>query len=153
VAPWQTLWYDKKVKRYFLLVFGLILTALPAQEQTLETLIQEHRTALGFVRLGLSDRLSQSATEYARKLAQLGYLTHRDEFHRGPEHRASVMGIGTAGEILGLAGNAVEVFRSWLNSPGHKRVLDGPHWTRYGIGRAVWRSSTIFVVIFWYPAS
>lgn len=134
---------------FLLLSIAFTLWAQPEEEYA--SLILDHRRALGLTPLQRSPTLDRSARDFAEELASRGELSHRDHLQRGVEFRASALGPGLAGEVLGYGPSPESVFAAWLASPTHRHVLETPAWTRWGIGTARWGSGLIVVAIFWGP--
>lgn len=133
-------------------VLFLLVSLSSAQEsEHYSNLLDTHRRPLSLSIPIRHPALDQSALDFAYELAERGELSHRDRFQRGPEHRASTLGLGLAGEVLGYGLQPFEVFEAWLKSPGHRRVLEHPGWKYFGIGIAPLAHAHVVVILFWAP--
>ena len=135
------------------MVILLLLSCLSsyAQSESYLTLLTELRQAHQLSQPTPHPLLDQSAQAFAQELAQRGQLSHRDRLQLGPEHRASRLGLGVAGEVLGYGWDPRLVFQAWLESPGHRRVLLNEAWQYVGLGLAPWGQGHIVVMVFWAP--
>ncbi len=135
------------------LVSQLLLAPLLLAQETdhYYRLLHTYRLSQGLTFPSRRSELDQSAQAFARELASRGELSHRDSLRRGPEHRAAVMGLGLAGEVLGYGPQPAEVFDAWLKSPGHRRVLDNPVWRFFGVGVEPLGNGHVVVIVFWAP--
>lgn len=87
--------------------------------------------------LTLDPELNKAALWHAEEMAMGDFMGHRDRQGRYPVQRVKQMcsyGSTWIGENV-AAGyvTAEEVFRGWLNSPGHKKNIEGD-WRDTGIG-------------------
>lgn len=137
--------------RYVTVLF-LIASALYGQDTDhYSRLLHAHRLSMGLSVPQRQSSLDRNAEEFALELSSRGELSHRDRLQRGPEHRAAVLGLGLAGEVIGYGPQSTEVFTAWLKSPGHRKVLDSPEWQFYGVGVAPLGAGHIVVIVFWAP--
>ena len=82
--------------------------------------------------LALSQLLAHSADMVRR-----GYFSHTSPDGKTPFDRRRGVGIqyhAAAENIAEGQETAEEVFRSWVNSPGHRKNIENPNYTHHGIG-------------------
>src|SRR5262245_12725150 len=110
-------------------------------EAELERLVNEHRLSLGLDALRVLPELKDFALAHSIHMGrhEPAFFDHRNPEGEGPEERVSrLIESPVIGENI-AAGQAVAeaVFRSWLDSPGHRSNLEDPKWTHMGAGHAV----------------
>jgi uncharacterized protein YkwD len=101
------------------------------------------RAGRGLARLRLHDRLRAAALEHSREMARRGFFSHRSpggstfaqrvQRHYGPAGYR----YWSAGENLIWSSGPLApsmVVDSWLQSPGHRKVLLEASWREVGIG-------------------
>lgn len=107
--------------------------------------INQHRAAIGLQHLKLMDAANKEAFNHSKKMA-----TRKTPFgHEGFEERIKrisqregVMGSAAENVAYGRL-TAQEVVKGWLNSPGHKKNIEG-NYTYTGIGFAKDPTGVIF---------
>lgn len=115
-------------------------------EQEVLVLTNKERVAQGLTPLTLDENLSRAARFHAKHMAENGYYKH-DTYERdsyGPRltmyfpHRITAF---TNGAFKGFGENiymgiptAAEAVRGWMKSPGHKRNILKPTYTKLGVG-------------------
>ena len=112
------------------------------EETKLEDLINAHRNALGRDALQILPELKELALAHSIHMGR-----HEPAFfdHRSPEGDVSIDRAALAliefteiGENIAAGQSAADaVFRSWLDSPGHRANLEDPKWTHMGAGHAL----------------
>lgn len=127
----------------------MTLKALYGQWEIM-ALINDYRQAEGLSVLLEEEVLHKTAEEYAGKLVNQGYLSHKDlEGNRVLQRYKDHGGTGSAaGEILGSSIDFNTLFQAWIDSPGHKSVIENPHWTRIGWSIVEQDCQLVAVVLF-----
>lgn len=110
-------------------------------EAELEDLVNQYRFDRGLGALRILPELKDLALAHSihMGLHEPAFFDHRNPEGEGPEERANGWVECTAiGENIAAGQSAAEaVFRSWLDSPGHRANLEDPKWTHMGAGHAV----------------
>ncbi|HXH29694.1 MAG TPA: CAP domain-containing protein [Bacteriovoracaceae bacterium] len=112
-------------------------TQIKLTEQYME-LVNDHRNDIGHGTLTYVNDIEKSAEYHSKRMA-IGKVSFS---HKGSGNRCSSiklsMGRGNlCGEIIAWGQKTPErVFKAWLNSPGHKRILEGRRYTHTGMGFA-----------------
>jgi len=112
-------------------------------EAELERLVNEYRTSLRLDGLRILPELKDLALAHAVHMAlhEPAFFDHRNPEGDLPEDRARTaerIEFTAIGENIAAGQAAAEaVFRSWLDSPGHRANLEDPRWTHMGAGHAV----------------
>lgn len=97
--------------------------------------LSEIRSSNGLPPLSADSGLEQAALEQARLMAGAQAMNHTARFGKSFHRRVRGSGIeGAAAENIahGAFGPA-ELFQRWMNSPGHRRNMLNPAYTRYGL--------------------
>ena len=100
-------------------------------------LVNRHRAHLGRPRLVWDDRLAAIARAHSADMARRGYFSHEDRRGHGPFDRLREGGVRfrAAAENIAFGDRDAEVTLSdWIESPGHRRNLEDPEYTRHGVG-------------------
>jgi len=116
-----------------------------AQQLMLEVLgaVNASRARVGARPLGIDPGLLTAARRYSNELSQRGVISHTSMAPNGRTFRQRIAAAGArarlAGENLARLTSAPEtlpenVVDAWLRSPGHRRNLLDPSFTRTGIG-------------------
>ena len=98
-----------------------------------------------------NDRLmEETAQAYAEELSFLGVLSHEDARGNRAVGRLRERGstAAFAGEILGFGGSLEDILKSWLQSPGHRKVVLFRNWSHAGIGISEYKQKLCVVVLF-----
>lgn len=103
----------------------------------IHNLTNAHRTAIGLKPLSLDMELTKAAQWHSEEMAKGDFMGHRDLKGRYPMQRVKELtkyGSTWIGENV-AAGyvTSEEVHRGWLNSPGHKKNIEGD-WQDIGVG-------------------
>ncbi len=134
---------------------------LPRVEARLVALVNEARRARGAPPVALEPRLSDLARAHSEHMARLRQLAHvlaghtlEDRLRAADIHDWDAVGENIAmgpsvnyvaqtprGDERSVACHdegalALELFRAWLASPGHRRTLENPDFTHVGSGAA-----------------
>lgn len=119
------------------------LTAARPLETGLLAKINALRAGRGLARLRLHERLGAAALEHSRQMARRGFFSHRspDGSTFGARVRRHYRSTGyrywAAGENLIWSSGPLApaaVVESWLQSPGHRKVMLDASWRELGIG-------------------
>lgn len=110
-------------------------------EARLEELINHHRNSLGLGGLRVLSELKDIALAHSihMGLHEPAFFDHLNPEGDLPEARAEdrVEFVAIGENIAAGQAAAEAVFRSWLDSPGHRANLEDPRWTHMGAGHAV----------------
>jgi uncharacterized protein YkwD len=131
-------------------MLALALSVLPAvavaggrERPAMVDTINRARAKNGAHALRHSETLSRSAKRYARHLLRTGNFGHRGRIRSGKRFTY-------LGELLarhrGRKPRPSRTVRGWLHSPAHRPVLLGNQFRAVGVGRALGRRRTIWVV-------
>ncbi|MGH2350778.1 MAG: CvpA family protein, partial [Chloroflexota bacterium] len=108
----------------------------PEAEAKMLALVNAERAKAGLRPLVADERLRQVARQHSQEMFRLGYFSHTSPTDGSPSERLEQSGIDfrTAGENLAYA-PTVEIAHSGLMaSPGHRRNILTPEFSRVGIG-------------------
>jgi uncharacterized protein YkwD len=121
--------------------------ATPNFERQVLVLVNQHRTAMGLRPLQRSASLTRAARWKSKHMARFRYFEHSDPSGRSPFQRIADCGfkrrLATGENIAAGQRTPQSVFRSWLESPGHRRNIESPAFRYIGIG-AVHRGSSVY---------
>ena len=110
-------------------------------EAELEILVNDFRRTNGLPALRILPELKDLALAHSihMGLHEPAFFDHRNPEGDLPEDRAAGWVVCSAiGENIAAGQSAAEaVFRSWLDSPGHRANLEDPRWTHMGAGHAL----------------
>ncbi len=113
-----------------------------AAEEELEIRVNAYRVANGWDALQILPELKELALAHAIHMGrhEPAFFDHRSPEGDLPRDRAEKGRVDCAsiGENIAAGQSAAEaVFRSWLDSPGHRANLEDPRWTHMGAGHAI----------------
>ena len=114
-----------------------VLPSERAADQTFETLLNAHRAAVGLSSLSQSAKLTQAATAHAADMGARGYFDHKTPEGLNASDRAQAIGVPSCGLGENIASgqkSSTEVFAGWLASRPHRRIIENPKMTSYGLG-------------------
>jgi uncharacterized protein YkwD/uncharacterized membrane protein required for colicin V production len=108
----------------------------PESESRMLELVNAERVKAGLRPLVADERLRQLAREHSEEMFRLGYFSHVSPAGVSPGDRLKVAGItfDTAGENLAYAPTVEVAHAGLMASPGHRRNILTPEFTRIGIG-------------------
>lgn len=120
---------------------------LTRSERAMLDLINNARANRGLARLRLRGSLYRCAKAHSRSMIRRDYFSHYSLDGSSVSARARRAGYSSSGytswrvgETIGWGsgsrGNAASVFRMWMNSAGHRRVLMAARWRDVGVGCA-----------------
>jgi len=96
------------------------------------------RSSYGLSTLSPDATLEQAALEQAKLMAGAGTMNHTARLGKSFGRRVRGNGIeGAAAENIAHGSFGMdELFQRWMNSPGHRRNMLNPAYTRYGLASA-----------------
>jgi uncharacterized protein YkwD len=102
------------------------------------TSLPEIRSSNGLQPLAADPALEQAALDQAKLMVRAGKMNHTTGIGRSFASRMSDYETngGAAENIAYGAFGTDELFRRWMNSPGHRRNMLNPTFTRYGLASA-----------------
>jgi uncharacterized protein YkwD len=108
----------------------------PAAETQMLALVNAVRAKAGVGPLVMDATLQKAARAHSTDMWQRQYFAHIDPDGHDPFDRMRAVGatFTTAGENLALARNTERAHEGLMNSPGHKRNILDPDFTKVGIG-------------------
>jgi hypothetical protein len=114
-------------------------------------LVNQRRAAEGVAPLQSSAALAKAAQAWAKSMAATSYLSHKGIDGSTPADRIAAAGYRGAGVGENLArgfNTATAVVDAWMNSAGHRANILKPDFTDAGVGMAVGRAGTYWVIDF-----
>lgn len=108
------------------------------QTAALVAMVAEHRAGLGCPELAWHPRLERVAFAHSQDMRRRGYFDHVNPDGETPFDRIRKAGLRwvSAGENLALSEQgAPSVFRAWLNSEEHRRLLDDCSFSHHALAR------------------
>lgn len=117
----------------------VVITGGPSSAELgdLVDLVNRYRRSKGLVTLAWSERVARVAQAHSEDMVRRDYFSHKSPDGKTPGARLLAAGIryeAAAENIAEGQETAEEVFRSWMNSPGHRKNLENPTSTHHGIG-------------------
>jgi uncharacterized protein YkwD len=108
----------------------------PEAEGRMLDLVNGARATAGLRPLAADERLRQVSRQHSQEMFQLGYFAHVSPAGSSPGDRLNGAGIPfhTAGENLAYAPTVEVAHAGLMASPGHRRNILTPEFTRVGIG-------------------
>ena len=108
-------------------------------------LVNEHRTAIGLNALQINDAATAEATKHSVDMAKGRMSFGHDGYDERMQHLNQKLGtLHATGENVAYGKiNAEQVMDMWLNSPGHKKNIEG-NFSMIGIGIAKSRSGYLY---------
>ena len=110
-------------------------------EAELEFLVNNYRFERGLGALRILPELKDLALAHSIHMGrhEPAFFDHQNPEGDMPKDRVDgwIVGCTAVGENIAAGQSAAEeVFRSWLDSPGHRANLEDPRWTHMGAGHA-----------------
>lgn len=108
-------------------------------------LVNKHRTAMGLNVLQMNDAATAEATKHSADMAKGRMSFGHDGYDERMQHLTQKLGtLHATGENVAYGKlNAAQVMDMWLNSPGHKKNIEG-NFSMIGIGIAKSRSGYLY---------
>ncbi len=104
-----------------------------AMESEIISLVNAHRTSLGLNTLNTLNLVSGVADGHTDYMIEVGQISH-DNFAQRAETLMTEAGAKTVGENVAYGFNTAEgVVKGWLNSDGHRKIIENPDYTHFGI--------------------
>lgn len=112
------------------------LTVDLASERQMFELVNQERAKVGTKPLVWDEKLAQVGREHSRDMFERGYFSHYSPEGKDVGDRLLDAGIDytVAGENLALAPDVERAHNGLMNSPGHKRNILDPAFTKFGVG-------------------
>jgi uncharacterized protein YkwD len=111
-------------------------TVAPEAEQRMLALLNGEREREGLAPLSVDPEIVEVARAHSFDMWQRSYFSHVNPDGEDPFDRMREGGVGfrAAGENLALAPTVEQAHRGLMNSPGHRRNILDPAFSRIGIG-------------------
>ncbi|MEQ8350597.1 MAG: CAP domain-containing protein [Leptospiraceae bacterium] len=110
---------------------------LTSQEKEFVRLVNEHRKKVGCQALILNPVLQRIAVEHSRDMAARDFFSHTNPDGESPFDRMKAAGLRYSWAAENIAfgqRSASEVFKSWLDSSGHRKNIENCRLSEHGIG-------------------
>lgn len=102
-------------------------------ESEIISLVNAHRTSLGLPTLNTLNLISGVADGHTDYMIEAGIISH-DNFAQRAETLMTEAGAKTVGENVAYGYSTAEgVVKGWLNSDGHRKIIENPDYTHFGI--------------------
>ena len=102
-------------------------------ENEILTLVNEHRETLGLTSLSTLNIISSVADSHTDYMIETGEISH-DNFNQRAELLMNNADAKSVGENVAYGYNSAEgVFKGWLNSDSHRKVIESANYTHFGI--------------------
>lgn len=102
-------------------------------ESEIISLVNAHRTSMGLSALSTLNLVSGVADGHTDYMIEAGAISH-DNFAERAQILMEQAGAKTVGENVAYGFNTAEgVVNGWLNSDGHRKVIENPDYTHFGI--------------------
>lgn len=102
-------------------------------ESEIVSLVNAHRTSLGLNSLNTLNIVSGVADGHTVYMIEVGQVSH-DNFAQRAQTLMSEAGAKTVGENVAYGFSTAEgVVKGWLNSDGHRKIIENPDYTHFGI--------------------
>lgn len=107
-----------------------------ADEAEMVRLINQERRAAGLQPLTVDPELTAVARAHSREMFREGYFAHQSPITGSPFDRLDAAGVDyrLAGENLALSRNVQIAHEGLMDSPGHRRNILEPGYSRVGVG-------------------
>lgn len=104
-----------------------------ALETEILELINSHRATIGLNKLATLNIVSQVAEDHTFYMVETGTVNH-DNFQQRVQQLRQNANAKTVGENVAFGfASATGVVNGWLNSPDHKKIIENPEYTHFGI--------------------
>ena len=102
-------------------------------ESEIVSLVNAHRTSLGLNALNTLNIVSGVADGHTDYMIEVGQVSH-DNFAQRAQTLMTEAGAKTVGENVAYGFSSAEgVVKGWLNSEGHRKIIENPDYTHFGI--------------------
>lgn len=102
-------------------------------ESEIISLVNAHRTSMGLSALSTLNIVSGVADGHTDYMIEAGAISH-DNFAERAQILMEEAGAKTVGENVAYGFNTAEgVVNGWLNSDGHRKIIENPDYTHFGI--------------------
>lgn len=102
-------------------------------ESEIVSLVNAHRTSLGLNALNTLNIISGVADGHTDYMIEAGAPSH-DNFAQRSQTLMSEAGAKSVGENVAYGYSTAEgVVKGWLNSDGHRKIIENPDYTHFGI--------------------
>lgn len=102
-------------------------------ESSILTLVNEHRKSLNLTELCSLNIISNIASTHTDYMIAVGELSH-DNFPLRAQNLMDNTGAKSVAENVAFGyGTAQGVVNGWLNSEAHKKIIETPNYTHFGI--------------------
>ena len=107
--------------------------AYSPMESEIVSLVNAHRTSLGLKALNTLNIISGVADGHTDYMIEVGQVSH-DNFAQRSQTLMSEAGAKSVGENVAYGYSTAEgVVKGWLNSDGHRKIIENPDYTHFGI--------------------
>lgn len=104
-----------------------------AMESEIISLVNARRTSLGLNALSTLNIVSGVADGHTEYMIEVGVISH-DNFAQRAQTLMNEAGAKTVGENVAYGYSSAEgVVNGWLNSEGHRKIIENPDYTHFGI--------------------
>jgi uncharacterized protein YkwD len=102
-------------------------------ESEIVSLVNAHRTSLGLNALSTLNIVSGVADGHTDYMIEVGQVSH-DNFAQRAQTLMNEAAAKTVGENVAYGYSTAEgVVKGWLNSDGHRKIIENPDYTHFGI--------------------
>lgn len=102
-------------------------------ESEILSLVNQHRKNLGLSILQKLNIISGVADSHTNYMIEIGQLSH-DNFAMRSQYLMNNANAKSVGENVAYGYNSAQgVFNGWLNSDVHRKVIENPNYTHFGI--------------------
>ena len=102
-------------------------------ENDILTLVNEHRQSLGLTSLNTLNVISSVADSHTDYMIETGSVSHDNFSMRAEALTSNAKAKSVAENVAYGYGTAEGVVRGWLNSDGHRKIIESPNYTHFGI--------------------
>lgn len=107
--------------------------AYSPMETEIVSLVNAYRTSLGLNELNTLNIVSGVADGHTEYMIEVGQVSH-DNFAQRAQTLMTEAGAKTVGENVAYGYSTAEgVVKGWLNSDGHRKIIENPDYTHFGI--------------------
>lgn len=104
-----------------------------SMESEIISLVNAHRTSLGLTNLSTLNIISGVAAGHNEYMIDAGTISH-DNFAQRAQTLMDEAGAKSVGENVAYGYSTAQgVVTGWLNSDGHRKIIENPDYTHFGI--------------------